>query len=276
MILGHERAIRYLNRVIARGRLAHGYLFYGPDEAGNLNVAQSVAHALVCSHEGSEASLMGKDNGCEAYGRIAAGTHPAVVLLDLAHTLTSTKETRKEIPIDDIRELKRVFSFAPLEDAWRVAIIGQADTMSGDATDAFLKLLEEPGERTLFVLTAGNRESVAETIRSRIVPLGFFGETPVADEKAYAAVETALGAGIPEALGLSEKIAGDAPARAEAVAVVINILRAKMRAAAKPDEYRRAARRLRRVLDVADTMETTNVNTRLALDALFIESVRNL
>ncbi|OGZ97160.1 MAG: hypothetical protein A3B34_02705 [Candidatus Sungbacteria bacterium RIFCSPLOWO2_01_FULL_54_21] len=270
----HAPNIAYLDRVMARDRLAHAYLFCGPDGAGMMAIAKAIAKALAHPSGRDDVSIGTADDGCPVCAAIDANTYPDAILLDVTHSLTSQKEARKEIPIDDIRELKRIFSLAPAGGAWRVAIIGQADTMSWDAADAFLKLLEEPGERTLFILTVSHRESVPATIRSRTVILDFF-DRPRTEEKVAALVRRAVAGGIPDVLALSEKIAGDPPVRSAAIAVVQDLLRANMHAAQTPDDRSRLARRLARVLDVATILETTNVNARLALDVLLLDSMRD-
>ena len=88
--LGHQRQITYLNKVHQNGRLAHAYLLYGPQRVGKLAMAQEFAKTLVAE----------------------------VVLVDREHTLVSKKDERREtrptavssgrIPIEDIRELKRM------------------------------------------------------------------------------------------------------------------------------------------------------------------------
>lgn len=280
MILGNERQIRYLDRVMARGRLAHAYLFYGPDEAGMLAVAKAIAKMLCCtsvrsstpnSYVGGDVLVANAGDGCRECAAIDAGAHYDVILLDLAHSLAPVKEKRKEIPIDDIRELKRRFSLSAPGEHWRIAIINQADTMSSEAANAFLKLLEEPGERTLFILITSARDLIAPTIASRAVPIRFAAAADSGDEKMRLAVEKALERGIPETLAFAEKVISDAAMRSRAIHAVIGFLRAKLHSAAPADRLR-LGRHISRALELAEIIETTNVNSRLALDVMLLES----
>lgn len=271
----NERQIRYLDRVIARGRLAHAYLFYGPDIAAQLEIAKALARSLRCPNSRAETSILNAGDGCGECAAIDADLHPHVVLLDLAHTLTSDKEERKDIPVDDIRELRRIFALSVPDGRWRVAILNRIDTMSKAAADAFLKLLEEPGERTLFLLISAAREIVPPTIVSRAIPMRFSGgggaKSP-ADDKIRAAIRAAYGRGIAGVLAFTERRAQDREARLSAADALVGMLRARVLAAADSRERLEAARRLERVLDIAADLETVNVNPRLALDVMFLES----
>ncbi len=155
-----------------RERLPHAYLFHGPEHGGKLTIATTLAQSFFCpdAKQNDIRSVCGICASCRA---IAEMRHPNVIVLDTEHTLVSKKETRKEIPIEDIRELKRIFSFAPVAGEWRLAIINEADKMNEEAASAFLKLLEEPGANTLFILIAAHKDLLLPTIVSRVSPLGF-------------------------------------------------------------------------------------------------------
>lgn len=202
MILGHKRQLAYLNRALAGGRFPHAYIFYGPEHVGKLMIAKTLAKALHCSASGH--SLDHVCNICKACQDIENNAHRNVILLSRERSLVSKKEERTEIPIEDIRELKRMFSFGAVGDAIRVVIIDGADAMSEEASNAFLKLLEEPGAQSLFILIAESRESLIPTIVSRGQPIGFslvserelveYTSTSIKDEKGKEAmVEIAMG-----------------------------------------------------------------------------------
>lgn len=166
MIIGHERHIRYLERVLKKGRVAHAYLFTGPEGVGRRTVAKALARALVCRVSPAKVGGCGVCAECCA---VEAERHPALHILDVAHWLVPPKkeESRTKISIDDIHEMRRRFSFAPRAREWRIALIDGAEAMSGDASGALLKVLEEPGERVLFLLMTAHPELVLPTIISR-------------------------------------------------------------------------------------------------------------
>ena len=290
MILGHERQVEYLNKFLRRGKLAHAYLFYGPEHVGKFTVAEHFA---------------GLFNSSE------------VIILSPEHTLVSKKEKRKDIPIDDIRELKRRLSFAPEGSKWRVVIINEAEKLSDSAADAFLKILEEPGEQTLIILVASSCELLLPTIISRTQSIRF---SVVAEETLLKFIKSreeskkkqelilAIAAGrpgiavrlmemkdylteemeflkninsilqkkeIPEAFRLVEKIVLKEELRDKTVEYVLRILRKNLLESAGTKDIAPLVLKLKKVAEVADIMETTNVNPRLGMDTLFLEACRN-
>ena len=172
-IAGHNRHIDYLSVVLKRQKLAHAYLFYGPEYVGKFTAAKALAKTFVCLNDGSRMSIENVCNNCTQCKLVNQYIHSNVIIIDPEHTLTSKKEERKDIPIDDIRELKRSFSLWAVGDSWRIAIINQAERMSRDAANAFLKMLEEPGERTLFILVTHQRDALLPTIISRTQQIRF-------------------------------------------------------------------------------------------------------
>jgi len=313
MILGHERQIRYFDRVMAAGRLGHAYLLHGPERVGKRTIAFAIARALLCPNSGvTGQSIADAGDGCGACRAADAGTHPGLTLLDRGHTLLSDKEVRSEIPIADIREMKRRFSFAPAGNAWRIAIIDEVDIMSRDAEVAFLKLLEGPGARAFFLLIASSRDAVPPTIVSRAASV-LFAPVPDAvlapyirthlpkenindmlamargrtgmlvewardlkrlleEKKDTALFSGSFAGGTAGMLALSERVSGDESGRRRARDWWIAHLRRGI-GAASGAERREAARRLARALDLAAVMDETNVNPRLALDVMFAEGI---
>src|SRR3989338_2587481 len=142
-IIGHEKQLRYLEHVRLRNTLAHAYLFHGPDGVGKRTVARAYAKTLTGARD--------------------------IIFLDTSHTLVSKKDERRDIPIEDIRELKRMWTLAPSGDMWRVLIVNDAEHMSDQAANGFLKLFEEPGSRTIIFLIASSRDLLMPTIISRAV-----------------------------------------------------------------------------------------------------------
>lgn len=196
MIIGHQRQTDYFNTVLARGRLAHAYLFYGPEHIGKFTFATHIAKSLFCQalNEIRDRSTDGQEvldrtcGRCADCLRIEACSHPHVFFVDPGRSTASEKESnpvfvfkggvKKEISIDEVREMKRILSFAPEGDRHRIFIMNHADRLSPEAADALLKLLEEPGERTLFILITAYPDFLTPTIRSRSLGIRF---SPLSD-----------------------------------------------------------------------------------------------
>lgn len=298
----------------SRGRLAHAYLFYGPEHVGKLTIALAHAQFFFCA-EATEHDIRSVCGQCASCRAIAEYRHPAVAMLDTTHTLVSKKETRKEIPIEDMRELKRIFSFAPQGDTMRLAIINEAEKMSEEAANAFLKLLEEPGANTLIILITPSRELLLSTIVSRTFPISF---STLSDQSMMAMADIlkiaahdrtellVLAAGRPGVLvelasdaaaaaddrllfhdvaesvekrdfvslmQISERASKDLTLRAKTISYLFLMLRAKMLGDAARAE--RIAAHITRIDQIAHLMDSTNVNPRLGMDALFLECIKS-
>ena len=164
MIIGHTRQTEYFQKVLSKGALAHAYLFFGPERVGKRAFACEIAKAMLCEKKKKGIESCGTCQSCE---KVDGGRHENITVLSVSETLLSKKEERKDIPIEDIRELKRMLSFAPAGDLRRVIIVDGAERMSVPAANAFLKIFEEPPVQTVFFLISSEPEHVLATIRSR-------------------------------------------------------------------------------------------------------------
>ena len=315
MIIGHERQIKYLDRILARGCLAHAYLFYGPEQVGKETVAKTLVKAIFCAH--AKKSLERVCDSCEQCNLVEKETHPNVTNISRAATLTSKKEKRSNIPIGDIRELKRIFSLSGAGTQTRVVVIQEADQMSDEAANAFLKLLEEPSRDMLFILCAASKDLLLPTILSRTQAIGFAPVSPtilrpflaskkIGQELAETMMDIASGRpgilmrllsdekyldeekeflkkiseiiekkDLPEAFRLTEKSAADEYLMIKTIESIVHLLRAKMLFNSFEQNTQAIAQKLKKVAAISASLETTNVNPRLALDALFLEAMRS-
>ena len=151
-IVGQAEAVSVLERAASPGAeasLAHAWLITGPPGSGRSNLALRFAGALIAR------TLESRD---EAYAQVAAGTHP-----DLA-VLTTQKVV---IGIDDVRDIVASAHYAPAEGRHRVIVIEDADRMPERTSNVLLKALEEPPERTVWLLCAPSEADLLPTIRSR-------------------------------------------------------------------------------------------------------------
>jgi DNA polymerase-3 subunit delta' len=161
-VVGHEKAVALLARSLEKDMLSHAYLFFGPPQVGKMTLALNLAQSVNCV-ESSSSRPCGECSQCL---RIAAGQHSDVQVIDLVEN-ASGSGIRKEIGIDQVREVQHSATLKPYEGKYRVLIFQEASLLSAEASNALLKLLEEPPESVLFILLTSSGESIFPTIVSR-------------------------------------------------------------------------------------------------------------
>ena len=130
--------------------MTNTWLFTGPAGSGRSNAAIAFAAALVCKEGGC--------SKCQDCLSTILGTHADVELI---------KTQGLSIKIDEVRELISRASWAPSVANFRVVVIEDADRLTDSAANALLKVIEEPGLRTIWLLCAPTLTDVLPTIRSR-------------------------------------------------------------------------------------------------------------
>lgn len=156
-ILHHQPQKDILLRALHHRRLAHAYLFEGPEGVGKKLMALALARALFCTQ--------GQGCGeCAACRKVDHQNHP-----DL-HWLSPDGS---QIKIDQVRKIQQELSLRPLEGEYKVCLIDAADSMNPAAANALLKTLEEPAAGTLLILLSARPEFLLDTIRSRCQRLRF-------------------------------------------------------------------------------------------------------
>ena len=146
-------------------RFSHAYIVTGPPEAA-MAAAQTLAQAMVCEHPREDGSPCGTCRHCR---KALDGAHPDIIFLS---RLTDDKgKPKREIYVDQIRELAASAAILPNEAERKVYIIREAETLNPAAQNALLKLLEEPPAFDAFLLVAAGTAPLLETVRSRCVTL---------------------------------------------------------------------------------------------------------
>lgn len=153
--------IAHFKQVVQAGRLAHAFLFAGPDGRGQLPLAKWLAMRLFCEHVDANGD---PDGTCVHCVRIAKGEHPDV--LELA-------PVGQRLKIDQIRQLRTEFTKKAVEGQQKVFIIQGADTMTTSAANSLLKFIEEPVGQQTAILLAENRQQLLPTIISRTEVIEF-------------------------------------------------------------------------------------------------------
>jgi DNA polymerase-3 subunit delta' len=160
-ILGHRKQLQALRLGLQKRRLHHAYLLLGPEGVGKKTVAFSLAQAIHCTE--TEDDFCGH---CPACMRVRNGNHPDVRLIE-------PLVGKKEISIQQVREIERELSYRSFSGGRKIAIIDPATLMNGPAQNALLKTLEEPPPDSLIVLIAVSAGGLLPTLRSRCMRLSF-------------------------------------------------------------------------------------------------------
>lgn len=155
-IVGQPLALRLLRQAVSADKVAHAYLFVGPEGVGKRTLALELARTLNCLAPSAD----GACDTCASCRKIAAvpSTHPDVRVI---------APEGRFIKTDQIRELQEEMYARPSEGRWRVAIIDGADRMNPEAGNRILKLLEEPPAYAVLILVTHNLSGVLPTLISR-------------------------------------------------------------------------------------------------------------
>jgi len=181
-ILGQEKPIRLLKTFLRNEAIPHALLFLGIDGVGKTTTAKAFAKACNCAavknrhpsekEDAASIPVTAQDltakieicPGCKSCNKIEKGNHPDIILVE---------PTGPYIRIDQIRNLCNILAMKPYEARLRVVIIKDAQAMNPAAGNALLKVLEEPPDRTILILTAMQTSDLLPTIVSRCQHIRF-------------------------------------------------------------------------------------------------------
>ena len=146
-LVGNDKLKALLSREIREGTLAHGYIIEGPAGIGKHTLAFDLVTAMAGFDE-------------KGLKRIKDGLCPDIRVFGIS-------AGRKTIGIETIREFGYLSSVTPNELDFKMTIIENADFMTVQAQNAFLKLLEEPPAGVYFRMLCENASALLPTVRSR-------------------------------------------------------------------------------------------------------------
>ncbi|THF74465.1 DNA polymerase III subunit delta' [Cohnella fermenti] len=161
---GQRRAKALLHNSLRTGKIAHAYLFAGPQGSGKKAMALAFAQTLFCERQGTDAC-----GECLACRKVLHGNHPDLHLVE---------PDGATVKIEQVRELQKELSFRSAGAGRKVYIIEGAETMTTPAANSLLKFLEEPASPIVAMLLAPSAQSVLPTILSRSQLVSFVPGDP--------------------------------------------------------------------------------------------------
>ncbi|MCR5013831.1 MAG: DNA polymerase III subunit delta [Bacteroidales bacterium] len=197
-VIGQEAVKQKLRLSVQENRVPHAQLFLGPAGSGKMPLALAYAQYILCPHRTATDSC----GVCPSCQKISKMTHPD---LHFVMPTTNTKSVKSNpesdlflnewrdyvlqnegyvdtaswysflevenkqgaIYVRDAASLIRKLNFKAYEGDYKIAIVWMAEKLRVDTANKLLKLLEEPPEKTLFILIAEDQEELLATIRSR-------------------------------------------------------------------------------------------------------------
>jgi DNA polymerase III subunit delta' len=196
-IIGQNRAKESFLKMVSEGRVPHALILKGKPGIGKLAFANAIAQFVNCENP-TESDSCGK---CSSCSKIRKCIHPDVrFILPIISNKVEGKNPVSDdffpqfreqfivnpyygfntwvgqmqgenkqvgIRIHEIRELKRKISLKAFEATYKVVIIWNAEKINNEAANAMLKLLEEPPERTMIIMTVSDTTALLTTINSR-------------------------------------------------------------------------------------------------------------
>ncbi len=204
-ILGQEHIKSHLTKNASLGRIPHAQLFVGPEGSGTLPMAIAYAQYIICNNtqgenEGTNAAcnikfekfahpdlhfiyptvstdaIKGKPKSLDfiTEWREFIEKKPYGSLFDW-YQILDVKNKQGEIRVEDAQEILKSLALKSFEGGYKIMIVWMADKLNIPASNKLLKLLEEPSDKTVFILISENEEDIIQTIRSRCQVLHFNG-----------------------------------------------------------------------------------------------------
>jgi len=155
-IIGHAKQLERLEKEIAENNISHAYLFSGPKDIGKFRIAKIFANIIQCPNNFCRS--------CADCKMIQKGNHPDIIMME---------DNGETIKIDEVRDLIHKTNLTSIGQ-YRIILIENIERMPIEAQNSFLKTLEEPAGKTIFLITSTRINQVLPTIKSRVRRYFFF------------------------------------------------------------------------------------------------------
>lgn len=169
-LYGHAGAEMALLGAYKSGQMPHAWLIGGAQGIGKATLAYRMAKFVLTHPDPASPQVQGADRldidpGHPVARQVAAGSHGG--LLTLERTVNDKGVMRTVITVDESRETISFFGSTAAIGGWRVCVVDTVDELNANASNALLKILEEPPSRSLFLLVSHAPSRVLPTIQSR-------------------------------------------------------------------------------------------------------------
>ena len=184
-LVGQDRLKHYFIKILASGKMPHSFLLYGPEGVGKTAAALELAQIITCYNEEKRPCGV-----CASCVKFRTMTHPDVMLFfpvpgslkpeavqTIREEIVSNPYRRillqknASLHIDMVREIKHRLRLQSYQGRGRVIVLLDCESLTIDASNALLKILEEPPPDVTMILTTTAIESIIPTVRSRCQPL---------------------------------------------------------------------------------------------------------
>lgn len=170
-ILGHDREIAILKKAILNDKVAHSFLFAGPEGIGKRLVAVSLVKSLNCS--ALKGDFCGNCRNCADIDNSSYGDVFAIEPREPESKGGDIDHESGVIKIDAVRDAQQRLSYRSIRGGKKVCIVDGAEKMNKEAQNAFLKTLEEPPPDSVIILIADSGATILPTILSRCQRINF-------------------------------------------------------------------------------------------------------